>query len=173
MKTSTAILVRIGICVLISMAAGFLINEGSNLFLTDPSSRGEPRRVEIVIPNGTAQKIASGQSEPSIPNQLTLTEGDILVIKNEDLVSHQLGPVWVPPQSSGVMQLGGANDYAYTCSFQPSQYEGINVQQRLTTWMRFQGMIAIAMPSSAMLVLYSFLVFPLHKKAKTLQGSAG
>ena len=103
---------------------------------------------------------------------MTFVQGDILVVKNEDSVSHQLGPVWVPPQSNGVLQLDQANDYEYTCSFQTSKVLGIEVRERLTTGTRIEGALAIGLPSSVMLALYSFLVFPLKPRQNSKEAAA-
>ena len=56
---------------------------------------------------------------------MTFVEGDLLIVRNQDSVSHQLGPVWVPAQSSGVLEVVTANNYSYACSFQEDQVMGI------------------------------------------------
>ncbi len=103
---------------------------------------------------------------------MTFVEGDILVVKNQDSVSHQLGPVWVPPLSNGVLQLNQANNYAYTCSFQTSKVLGIEVLPRLTTQVRIEGMLAMGLPSSVMIALYSFLMFPLKPRNPVVEEAA-
>ena len=91
-----------------------------------------PQRIELVIPAGTADQIASGQAVPSIPTDMVFVVGDTLVVKNEDTASHQLGPIWVPPGTSASLNLDTANRYSYACSFQPSRYLGLDVRSRVT-----------------------------------------
>ncbi len=145
--------VRIGLSLLVGLVFGLAVSEASYIASPDHLQR-EPWRVELVIPEGTAQKLNAGQAV-SIPQEMTFVEGDVLVVKNMDVVSHQLGPVWVPPQSSGVVQVGtGDSMTTYECSFTKSRSFGIDVQAALTTWTRIQGMITIGLPTGIILALY-------------------
>lgn len=156
-----AVMLRVTICLLIGVAGGWLISEGSYQLNRAPGSRDDAQRVELVIPAGTSDKIARGEAVADIPTRMKFIEGDVLVVRNLDSVSHQLGPVWVPPESSGVLQIMEANQYSYTCTFEPSKIFGLEVLPRLTLSSRIQGVLAIALPSGVMLALYSFLVIPL------------
>ena len=51
---------------------------------------GPPRDVQLVIPVGTAAEIARG-GPTVIPSEIRLTEGDRLIIANQDLVDHTIG----------------------------------------------------------------------------------
>lgn len=164
MNLSRSFLLRIVISFAVGMLGAWLISEGSYLLLKNPETRDTTRRIEIVIPQGAAGRIAAGQEIYSIPANMTFVEGDLLVVKNEDDVSHQLGPVWVPPQTSGVLELGTANQYTYDCSFQASKVMGIEVLPALTVATRIQGILAMGLPSGVMLSVYSFLVFPLKPR---------
>jgi hypothetical protein len=168
-KMFFAVLLRTAICFLIGVAGGWLISEGSYQLNKDPGARDEPRQVELVIPAGTAEKLAKGEAVLDIPAKMTFVEGDVLVVRNQDSVSHQLGPVWVPPQSSGVLQIQEANSYSYTCTFQQSKILGLDVLPRLTLASRVEGVLAIALPSAVMLTLYSFLVFPMKSSGTVAQ----
>ena len=168
-KMTFAVLLRVAICLLIGIAGGWLISEGSYQMNKDHGARDEPRQVELVIPAGTAEKLAKGETGLDIPATMTFVEGDILVVRNQDSVSHQLGPVWVPPQSSGVLQIQEANTYSYACSFEKSKIFGLNVLPRLTLSSRIEGVLAVALPSAVMLALYSFLVFPLKSTSQVVQ----
>ena len=164
MNAYKPIILRMLLSVVISMLAAWVINEGSYQLLRDPAVRDEPRQVLLTIPDGTAAKIAAGQPVFDLPQEMTFVEGDLLVIRNQDTVSHQLGPVWVPAQSSGVLQLGGAANYSYTCSFETSKTFGVNVEPRWSMGLRIEGALEIGLPSAAIMGLYSFLVFPIKKK---------
>ena len=110
-------------------------------FLKENTDR-EPEQIELVIPAGTADKVAAGEPIPSIPYEMTFVLGDTLIVNNEDTVDHQLGPLWIPPRSKASLVLDAAERYAYSCSFQTSRYLGLNVKQA-TTWQTTPGCIRI------------------------------
>ena len=88
-----AILKRIGISLALGLAIAWLIAEGSFAILKDKSDHA-PSRIELVIPAGTADKVAAGQTVLSLPAEMVFVVGDTLVVKNEDTTNHQLGPIW-------------------------------------------------------------------------------
>ena len=155
---------RAAIGLLVGIVFALLLNEGTYAFLPNKESvNRETQRVDLVIPFGTAQQVSAGVYNRSLPSDLVLVEGDILVVKNEDVVDHQLGPIWVPAGTSGVLELNTANKYAYECSFQPTKFQGIDVRQRVDNATRFEGVLAIALPTGMMLAVYSYLI-PGRKK---------
>ncbi len=160
--------VRMSLMIVIGLIFGWVVSEVSFLASPDRTQR-EPRRIELLIPEGTAEKIKAGLSVPSIPTNMTFSEGDLLVVKNMDVVSHQLGPVWVPAQSSGVLQIGSESSYTYHCSFTQTQEFGLEVQPALTGWIRLQGIISVGLPTGVMLALYT-LAIPEKKKDPTSEG---
>ncbi len=148
---------RMVLMILIGLGFGWFVSESTFMAIPDRSQR-EPQRVELVIPEGTAERIKEGLPVPSIPTNMTFSEGDLLVVKNMDVVSHQLGPVWVPPQSSGVLQVGGENAYTYHCSFTQTQVFGLDVQPALTIGTRIQGVLLVGLPTGVMLALFTLAV---------------
>jgi len=157
--------IRTVLGLVIGFALALLISEGSFAFLSNKQSVSrEPQRVDLVIPFGTADQVAAGVYNRSLPSDLVFVEGDYLVVKNEDVVDHQLGPIWVPAGTSGVLELKNANKYAYECSFQPTKYQGIDVRPRLDASTRVEGLLAVALPTGMMLMVYSYLL-PERKKA--------
>ena len=158
-----AILKRIGISLALGLAISWLIAEGSFAILKDKSDHA-PQRVELVIPAGTADKVAAGQAVPSLPANMLFVAGDTLVVKNQDSTSHQLGPIWVPPGTSASLNLDTANRYSYACSFQPSRYLGLDVRSRVTMETRIVAILFAGIPTGAMLALYSFVAFPIKPK---------
>lgn len=173
MNMTQAVLLRIGVALVIGVVGGWLISETSYQSMKDPNRRDEARQIEIVIPEGTAERVAAGEENLSLPETMTFVEGDLLVVRNQDTVSHQLGPVWVPAQSSGVLELITANNYSYACSFQVDQVMGIKVLPRLTLGMRVSGALMIGLPSWVMIALYSFLIFPIKKQQVAQSAQAG
>lgn len=142
--------------IVVGLVFGGLVSEISFWTSSDLNNL-KPHQVELVIPDGTAEKLKDGKPL-SIPDTMNFVEGDVLIVRNQDVVSHQLGPVWVPAQSSGVLQIGQSNTYSYECSFTRSKVFGLDVQPPLTIWMRLQGVIAIGLPTGVMLALYVLAV---------------
>lgn len=155
---------RAALGITLGVLFAFLISEGSFAFLQNKESVSrDPQRVDLVIPYGTAEQVEAGVYNRSLPSDLVLIEGDILVVKNEDVVDHQLGPIWVPAGTSGVLELNTANKYSYECTFQPTRFQGIDVRKRVANATRFEGILAIALPTGMMLAVYSYLI-PGRKK---------
>jgi hypothetical protein len=150
---------------LASLAVGLLlaggISEGAFRILQDKNDRA-PQRVELVIPRGTAERVAAGQAVPSLPADMVFVVGDTLVVKNEDVTGHQLGPLWVPPGSSASLALDQPNSYSYACTFQPSRYLGLDVRSRLTLGTRLVAILTAGLPMGALIAIYSVVVFPLR-----------
>ena len=109
---------RFIISFLISLAFVVLLSEVSFQFQKDKVARA-PDIIELVIPSGTADRIAQGEPVPSIPAEMDFLTGDVLTVVNSDNVDHQLGPVWVPPGTSASLRLDQAEKFANSCSFQP------------------------------------------------------
>lgn len=166
MDTKTAL--RLGISrfmILFSISIG-LVFVGSELafyFQKETTDRA-PKEVELIIPAGTAARIAAGMAVPEIPEEMVFVLGDTLVVKNEDEIDHQLGPLWVPARSTARLTLGEAQRYALSCSFQPSRYLGLVVKPP-TTWETRLLALGLTVPATTMfLFVYSLLIWPLTPK---------
>jgi hypothetical protein len=158
-------LIRLGIVLAISVLVVFAFNEISYRIQKDEHDRA-PETVSLVIPEGTAASIENGEDVPTIPSEMVFVLGDILEVENQDSVSHQLGPVWVSPDSTASLVMERANKFAYSCSFQTSRYLNLDVRLPTTVGTRFTG-VALAAPTMTTLVfLYSLLVFPVDKAKK-------
>ena len=163
---------------LVSIALGLvlavIVSEGSFLLMPDKQSASRaPHEMVIVIPYGTSEQVKQGVYNRSLEDDMSFVEGDVLIVKNEDIVTHQLGPILVPPQTSGVLELNIANDYSYDCSFQPTSKMGITVLPRVDTSSRVQGILAIALPTGMMLAVYSYMIpvdkFSFVKRSKEIE----
>jgi hypothetical protein len=161
--------VRLAVVIVISIAVAFLINEGAYLFQRDKIDRA-PKTIQLVIPAGTAERVAQGQPAPGIPDTMSFIVGDVLQVKNEDVVPHQLGPVWVPPGSIGSLALKEANRFSYSCSFAPDRYLGLDVRQTTGFATRLTGLMISAPTLAVFLFIYSLLVIPVKPRQ---QDSAG
>lgn len=157
---------------LLGFLFGWLLSDGAYRLLNlEGGIEREPERVEIVIPYGTAAQVEEGVYNQSIPTDLIFVEGDLLVVRNEDVVDHQLGPLWVPAGTSGVLLLDTSNRYSYSCSFQPSQVMGLDVRPRVTGNTRLQAILSIGLPTGMMLAVYSYLL-PVKRKEDLLTPSS-
>lgn len=158
--------------ILIGMLFGYGLSQASYVFSPDKESvQRSPQEVQLVIPYGTAAEIRQGGANPQIPQSMSFVQGDVLIVRNEDTVAHQLGPLFVPPGTASALSLDSANDYNYTCTFTPTQYLGLNVLPRVTAGLQFQAVLAIGLPTGMMLGIYSYLL-PGRKKTAGAGGKA-
>ncbi|MHB8134301.1 MAG: hypothetical protein ACYDH1_08780 [Anaerolineaceae bacterium] len=156
---------RFFISLIISLIFGFLVSEGS-FFILNQGEDFSNEDIVLTIPNGTAERIKNGLSVPSIPANIVFYQGDRIVVNNEDVVSHQLGPIWVPAGAQGVLTLQGTEKYSIACTFKPQKIMGIEVRNSVTNLVRFQGLLAVGLPSGVMLFLFSIILFPIDNDLK-------
>jgi hypothetical protein len=164
-------LIRLVIVIVISLVAVAVFNEAVYLVQKDENDRG-PKTITLVIPNGTAQRIQAGEQVETIPPEMVFVVGDVLEVVNEDTVSHQLGPVWVPPGSTGKLVMEKAEASAVNCSFQSSQFLGLDVRQAVTWRTRLTALSFAAPTVAALMFIYSLLLYPIggKKGVSTVQG---
>ncbi len=153
---------RILIASLLGLLFGIVVSEVSFLWLRQYDR--SPQRIELTIPAGTADKIAQGEAPPGIPADMGFVLGDTLVVINQDIVAHQLGPLWIPAVSTASLRLEQEGNLAYQCSFEPTHYFGLDVRASVTTSTRIVGILEAAIPMSFLILLYGFLVWPLKKQ---------
>jgi hypothetical protein len=150
---------------MIGMILGILIagivSEVSFYLIGDKTSRA-PQEVEFIIPKGTSEKVALGES--ILPKERNFVVGDTLVVQNEDSVSHTLGPLFIPAGSSARLKLDQPENLSYTCSFQPTKVFGLTVREALTISTRIQGILIAGIPMGFLLALYSLVAWPLEPK---------
>lgn len=90
------------------------------------------RTLEVVIPDGTAARIARGEAVSAVPDELFLRRGDTLVLRNEDRQVHRIGLVWAPPGESTRAPVT-AEFFAHdglVCSFHPGGAIGVSPLSR-------------------------------------------
>ncbi|MFH1186469.1 MAG: hypothetical protein V1755_15775 [Chloroflexota bacterium] len=156
------VLTRIILGMLTGLAFGVAISEATYYFLRDGEAR-PPRVIEIHIPPGTAQNVLRGQPEPSLPDSMRFVVGDTLVVNNLDSVTHQLGPLFIPPNSTASLKLDSVQNYAASCTFQPGRYFGLEVQPPLTIQTRLIGILQAGIPMGLLFVLYGVFAIPMRK----------
>jgi hypothetical protein len=160
MPPARIIIKRVLISLVIGLLVGTAINEITFVFLRQTARA--PKVIELVIPDGTAERVARGETPPTIPDSMTFVVGDKLVVKNDDSADHELGPLWIPAGSSASLSLDAVQSYAYACSFQPGKYFGLDVREALTTGTRVYGILYSGLPLAILIALYS-MVMPVKK----------
>ncbi len=154
--------------ILISLAVGLvlggILSELAFHFQVNTTGR-PPETIDLVIPPGTSQQVSQGTSD--VPQDMVIVVGDTLLVHNQDLVAHTLGPLFIPAGSSASLTLNHVGNIAYTCSFEPTKYFGLDVQGALTIWIRLEGVSIAGVPMGALLGLYSLILWPLKKSQPT------
>ena len=161
MSYTGKILFRIVLTLTIGLVAGFAISEISFQLLKEDNRA--PTDVSLVIPAGTAELVEKGETPPSIPEGMKFVVGDTLIVQNEDVVDHQLGPLWIPAGMTASMNLDRNQNFIFACTFQPSSYFGLDVRESVTIWTRLGGVAFSGIPLGAILALYSFIAWPIPK----------
>lgn len=154
--------------IILSLLGGLLLGAGlselSYYFLKSGETR-PPEVVVLTIPAGTADRVARGESDPTIPTNMIFVVGDTLLVNNQDTVPHNLGPLYIPAGSSSSMNLNVAQEYAFACSFTPSKYIGLSVQSPLDSATRLFGILEAGLPMGILIALYTIIGVPYNKKA--------
>lgn len=132
-----------------------------------------PQEVELVIPAGTADRVAQGEAVPALPDEMTFVVGDVLVVRNQDAVGHELGPVLVAPGSSARLPMEQAEHFALSCSFQPSRYLGLEVREASTLSIRVLAILYAVPPTVVMFFIYSLAIWPLRQEDQPPPASPG
>jgi hypothetical protein len=157
------IALKIALSFLIGILVSWGVDEFSYAVLKTDETR-PPKVVQLDIPAGTAARVAQGQSDPSIPDNMLFVVGDTLQVNNHDSVVHQLGPLYIPAGSSAAMHLDTANDYSFVCSFRPSQYLGLTVSPPLDLSTRITGILEAGLPMGVLIALYTIFAGTPKKK---------
>ena len=150
---------------LLTLAIGITLSiVGSEIgfrFQGNTTSR-PPQTVQLVIPPGTSEQVSRGQS--ILPADMVFVVGDTLLVVNQDTVAHTLGPLYIPPGTSASLSLDQIGNLAYSCSFQPTNYFGIEIQAALTVGTRIEGYLIAGIPFGLLMGVYSLVLWPVKKK---------
>jgi len=152
--------------IVISFALGLVlaaITTELAYFLLKKENR-EPGIIELMIPAGTGDLLRAGESPLDIPRDMRFVVGDTLTVINQDDENHQLGPLWIPANSSASLKLETEENLVVECSFQAGSYMGITVQEPVTWRTRVFGMFFAGFPLGMMFAVYSGLVGTQKKK---------
>ncbi|MDA1330430.1 MAG: hypothetical protein O3B43_05135 [Chloroflexi bacterium] len=153
---------RLMFVLIIAVATVFAISE-LGVLLQGGSVARAPQTIELVIPEGAASQVEAGEEPLGIPDEMVFVLGDILLVRNLDVVAHSLGPLFIPPESSASMPLDQADNFAMTCSFTPSKYLGLDVREPTTLGTRVLALGFSVPPTVAIFYIYSLLAFPIRQ----------
>lgn len=166
MRIQKNLLQRMLIFFVIGIVLAGVFSEASFRLQGNTYSR-DPQTIELVIPAGTFASVNQGKNV--LPASQVFVLGDTLVVKNEDSVTQSLGPLVIPPGSSASLVLNQVGNLRYTCSFQPTKFYGIQVQQAITFAMRIQASLLAGIPLGLLMGVYSLVIKPVKSKAKSTQ----
>ena len=147
---------------LVGLLISGLVSEVAFRTMGNTSSRS-PQTIELIIPAGTSEKVSKGQSVVS--DGLIFMVGDTLKLVNQDSTAHTFGPLFIPPGSSASLNLDTPKNMAYACSFDPTQFYGLDVREGLTLGTRINGILLAGIPMGLLLSVYSIIAWPFKKPA--------
>jgi hypothetical protein len=90
----------------------------------------DPRELRFVIPQGTQALILSGHGEDVVPKEirLNLSGQNVLVIHNDDIVDHTIGPFFIKSGETIRQQFTGVATYVGACSVRFSDQVSIIIE---------------------------------------------
>lgn len=144
--------------VLIGFAAGLLVAWVVNVVVwtvVPAAPARPPQTVEVVIPRGTAERVAAGEAVPTIPTNMVFVVGDVLVLRNEDEVDHQLGSFLVPSRSSISIPMERPSTLSYLCTIHPSQNIGLEVRAGADPLTKVLAVLMLGVPLGLLLGVYA------------------
>lgn len=75
---------------------------------------------DIVIPRGTAARIAAGDEVQLLPAEFVVKVGETIRIVNHDVEAHDAGPFYVGPGETMTQRFASAGEYSGECSIHSS-----------------------------------------------------
>ena len=165
---------RLAVVTVISLVLVLIFSESAFLMQKDRVENRPPKVITLTIPNGAAEQIGQGNPISSIPEEMVFVLGDVLEVRNEDHVTHRLGPMYIPAGTTATLPLNEADNQLLNCSFQATSYLGLDVRQPTTLLTRFLAMLAAGPPTIVFLYLNSLLVYPIKtSEASGIDGQSG
>jgi hypothetical protein len=91
---------------------------------SEPADSAPPKVVEIVVPTGTQAKLNRGETVQVMPARLEFRVGDVLRVRNDDVVDQYVGPYLVVAGQQFELRFGAPGRYAGLCNLSGgSSYE--------------------------------------------------
>ncbi len=102
--------------------------------MLSPAAR--PGVQDFVIPKGTAAAVAAGEFPLFIPDALSLREGEVLRVRNDDVSPHQVAGRDVAPGATEDITMrtitapGSLAQDQLVCTVHPAGYIGLSIDER-------------------------------------------
>lgn len=157
---------RIIFAFILGVMVGALMTEVSYFFLK--TENRAPTLIEIQIPAGTAQLMRDGNAPEILSKDMRFVVGDTLKVINNDNENHQLGPLYIPANSSASLKLDAEENLIVECSFQSTKFVGLTVQEPVTWWTRVRGYFYSGFPLGMLFAVYSGLIGSKKKKNESV-----
>lgn len=109
-RTGLALGIVAGVLALVAVVVGVIALAGGSK---------EPFEYKVVVPAGTADRIAGGEEVTLIDAQIDLEVGDRIVIDNQDDEIHQVGPFPVRPGETFEHTFNTPTRYEDLCTLHP------------------------------------------------------
>lgn len=136
---------RWAVCLTAGVALAGSISAASWIALSDGPLR-DPQNVEVRIPAGTAEAIERGAAVSVIPADLSLVQGDRLVIQNEDSVPHRVGNYSVGPGTRLTLPLDKGSSGSLVCTFHPQGSIALDVRPRTSPMLVLWPTLMLGLP---------------------------
>jgi hypothetical protein len=148
---------RVALCLAAGAGVAGSISAAAWFALSDGPARS-PQVVELVIPAGTAQRVAEGAAPPAIPRDLTFVQGDTLLVVNQDGARHRLGSLTVDAGSELRLPLETASSGTFLCTFHPQGSIGLIVKPRTNPLMLLWPTLLLGLPIGAVLAVVTHVL---------------
>lgn len=142
-----------------------LMTEAAYFFLKKENR--SPTVIEFQIPAGTADLMRDGKAPEILSKDMRFVVGDTLRVINNDDENHQLGPLYIPANSSASLKLDSEENLIVECSFQSTKFVGLTVQEPVTWWTRVRGYFYSGFPLGMLFAVYSGLIVKKKKDETT------
>jgi hypothetical protein len=119
---------QLRIVALVAVVVAALAGVAIAVAVTGGDEPREARIVEIVVPNGTAARLAAGETIIVMPSRLELRVGDVLRIRNDDVVDQSVGPYFVAAGEQFELRYGEPGVYTGYCPLTVDQRYEIVVE---------------------------------------------
>ncbi|MBL8049918.1 MAG: hypothetical protein JNM46_01735 [Anaerolineales bacterium] len=133
-------------------------------YLSLKKENREPTVIELIIPAGTAQLMRDGKNPEILSRDMRFVVGDTLKVINNDNENHQLGPLYIPANSSASLKLSTEENLIVECSFESTKYVGLTIQEPVTWYTRLRGYFFSGFPLGTIFAVYSGLIVSKKKK---------
>lgn len=99
----------------IVIVAALALVAGAAIWVAASGGGRDAETIAIVVPPGTADRLAAGEKVEIMPTRLEFRVGDMIRIRNDDDVEHSVGPYQVKAGQEMVLRYGAVGVYEGYC----------------------------------------------------------